>query len=181
MKKSIKISMLFLGMVWLLAGCEIMDDDFSNLFEEPDTPEEEKPKFVVTVNEMIKYPRATTLEREISTFSGRSTWINVNPFITSRNIKKIILLPCKDKPDFYDLKVNIDRAGRIMWLALCEQSKIKRFGVVIDGVLYRRFEPERLASDEDDWAVIRGPFDKSTAEALKKAAPKNYKIMNGED
>jgi hypothetical protein len=68
-----------------------------------------------------------------------------------------------------------------MWIALCEQAKIKHFGVVIDGVLYRRFEPERLSSDEDDWGVIKGPFDKSTAEGIKKAAEKNYKIMNNEE
>lgn len=178
MKKKWKIAAFFLGLIWILAGCEVLDDDFSDLFKEPETPEEEKPKFVITVNEVVKYPRATRLEKEISTFSGRTIWINVNPFVSSRNIKSIKLIPCKDKPNFYDLQVNIDRGGRIMWIALCEQTKVNQFGVVIDGVLYRRFEPERLSSDEDNWAIIKGPFDKVTAESLRDAAKNNYKLLN---
>jgi hypothetical protein len=75
MKKNFKWFAVLMCLSCFLTGCEIMDDDFSDLFKEPDTPEEEQPKFVITVNEIIKYPRATKLEREIATFSGRTIWI----------------------------------------------------------------------------------------------------------
>ena len=56
-----------------------------------------KPQYVLSVHQIVKNPRANMLEKKIPTFSGRTIWVNVNPFIHSRNIKKIELIERKDQ------------------------------------------------------------------------------------
>jgi len=166
--------LLFLALTFI-SGCDSMDD----LMKE-EVDEDSKPKTVMTINMLVEYPRATMVEREIITFSGRKVWINTNPFLHSKYIQEIELTPSGDKPGYFDLLLKLDSTGKNMWVALVEESKINRFGVIIDGIFYRTCDPVRMKSDDDndEWVTLKGPYDQKTAEKLKKHAKKNYEILN---
>jgi hypothetical protein len=166
------VAMLFI----LTTGCETLKelelDDFK------DTEEiSRKPRYVVTINQIVRYPRSKAIEKKIITFSGRSVWININPFLHSRHIQEIKLKPNKRKPEFYDLLLKLDRSGKIMWIALTEECKTNTFGVIVDGVFYRKFEPVKMKTDESDWVIMKGPFDAITAKKIQEYAKKNYKLL----
>ena len=167
---------LFL-LLMLVSGCEIMDMD--EIMKEK-VDEDTKPKTVLTVNMIVDYPRVTVIEREILTFSGRKVWINTTPFLHSKYIEDIELVPSKDKPDYFDLLLKLDATGRNIWISLVEEAKINRFGVVIDGIFYRTCEPMRMKTDDDsdEWVMLKGPYDPTTANRLKKNAKNNYKLLN---
>lgn len=94
MKRTYVFMLMFTATVVLLTSCKIIQQ-----MEEDDLKRKmmEKPQYVISVHQIVKHPRATMLEMKIPTFSGRAIWINVNPFIHSRNIRKIELIERKDQ------------------------------------------------------------------------------------
>ena len=148
------------------------------------TGEMPEPKNVITINEIIKYPRAKKIEKEIATFSGRTIWININSFIHSNVVKKVELLP-RDGGKYYDLKLFLNRKGRLRWMQLSAGYRKEPLAFVIDGTFYRSFTPKPMVGDydnnEDTYVVIEGPFDKGTADALVESAPSNFLYYNDED
>lgn len=170
---NILIFVTTLALVTFITGCETLDEAFK-----PEPTEAEKAKFVISINEVVEYPRARQLEREIETFNGRTVWINMNTFLHSRDIEAIKLIPSKDKDGFFDLSLKLTRKGKVMWISLVEEVKSKKFGVIIDGTFYRMFQPEKLITDEDEWVIMKGPYDPTTAKAIEKNAVSNYKRFN---
>jgi len=169
-----------LASAMLIAGCKLQDK-WDKMFG--DLP---KPKNEITINQIIKYPRARKIERQIETFSGRTIWININSFIHSNVIKKIELAPNKSKNGFYDLKLFMNRRGRLRWMQLSTGFKNQPLAFVIDGIFYRSFIPKPMVGDYDNdenttYVVIEGPFDKGTAEALVKSAPTNFTYFYDND
>jgi hypothetical protein len=169
-----------LASAMLIAGCKLQDKWDKMLGDLP------KPKNEITINQIIKYPRARKIERQIGTFSGRTIWININSFIHSNVIKKIELAPNKSKNGFYDLKLFMNRRGRLRWMQLSTGFKNQPLAFVIDGIFYRSFIPKPMVGDYDNdenttYVVIEGPFDKGTAEALVKSAPTNFTYFNDND
>lgn len=170
------LNFLFSGVAFallFLTGCETFDDALK-----PEPTDAEKAKFVISINEVVEYPRARQLEREIETFNGRTIWINLNTFIHSRDIELVKLIPSKEKDGFFDLSLKLTRKGKVMWISLCEEVKTKKFGVIVDGTFYRMFQPEKLVSEDDEFVTLKGPFDPTTAKAIEKNAPLNYKKFN---
>ena len=175
MKINLKLIVLASILASFSLGCETID--FEEMMKPPEDTES-KPKTVMSVHKIVKYPRALDLEKEIIAFSGRKVWINKNPFLHSRHIQDIQLIPCEGRPNYFNLRLKLDRSGKIMWIALCEQTRINEFGVVVDGIYYRLFKPERIFSEESDWVVLNGPYDKISANSLKDNAKNNYKLLN---
>ncbi len=171
------ITMFMLLSCMLLTGCKLKTDWDRMLGNLP------KPKNEITINQIIQYPRAKKIEKQIGTFSGRTIWINVNAFIHSSVIKKIELMPNKKKRGFYDLKLFMNRRGRLRWMQLSAGFKSEPLALVIDGTFYRSFLPKAMVGDYDTdeqttYVVIEGPFDKGTADALVESAPSNFTFYN---
>jgi len=162
---------------FLAVSCETWDEVIE---DKPDNPKD-KLVYVLTVHEIVKYPRAQQLEMEIPSFSGTPVCVNANYFLHSKNVPKIDIVEIKDNPGFYDINLTLDRRGRMLWTSLAVNFRAKQIGFVIDGVFYRAFIPEQLDDDNDMVVKIKGPFDTSTAMGLKKNAEKNYKVYNGKD
>ncbi|OGV47736.1 MAG: hypothetical protein A2017_16195 [Lentisphaerae bacterium GWF2_44_16] len=166
------LSFLFISILLFTVSCETLEEALKDRTKEEEMNELQ---YIFSINEVIDYPRATGLEREITSFSGKKLWINVNPFIHSRDVEEIKKVP-SEKPGFFDLQLKLTRRGRIMWTALTEQVRVTKFGVIIDGVFYRTFEPERIPKPEEaEWAAVKGPFDAVTADGLIKYAKSNFK------
>jgi len=145
-----------------------------------------EPQNQITIHQIVKYPRAERIEREISTFSGRTICININSFLHSNSIKKIELVPRGPNGKYYDLKLFLNRKGRLHWMSLSNGFKGEKVAFVIDGIFYRSFTPNQMVGDYDTddgstYVLIEGPFDKGTADTLVEWAPKNYQFYHDED
>lgn len=169
---------IFVFMVIFIFGCT---PKIKKLLGQLPEPENE-----ISIHQIIKYPRAKTIERQIPTFSGRKIWININNFIHSNLIKRIELIPRSKSGKYYDLKLFMNRKGRLHWMSLSNGFKNEPVAFVIDGIFYRSFLPKPMVGDYDTnedttYVIIEGPFDKGTAEALAEWAPKNFIYYNDED
>ena len=146
----------------------------------------DKPEYVITINKIVKYPQAKDIEQQIATFSGRTVWINIQSYIHSNAIKEIELVPRNGSQNFFDLKLFMNRKGRMRWMQLSAGFKNEPLAFVIDGTFYRSFIPKPMVGDYDaddnsTYVIIEGPFDKGTAEALKEWAPKNFLYFNDDE
>lgn len=135
-----------------------------------------KPEFQLSVNEIIKYPRASKIEKEISTVTGEKMWINVSPLLHSSAIKKVDLSPTDKSETSFDLILTLDNHGKIIWMQLSNQFANGRLAFIIDGICYKTFTPEMLAMNQDDEPIVRikGPFEKTIAEKIVEKSEKNY-------
>ncbi len=164
----------------LMNGC----DEFKEAWEDAMTPtksafgEEYQPKYVMSLYQVVKYPRAGDLEAEISTFDGKKLWINTNQFFSSKQIKDIKLIPRTDRPDCYDLALQLDERGSRIWTMMSLQFRDDPVAMLIDKYFQCTFNPQPLDSDEESWVVIKYPFDQVTAQGLQKYAKQNYKYFN---
>lgn len=151
-----------------IVGCETMD-----------IPDEKRDtRYVLSFHEVIKYPRFKDLERKIVSFDGRVFWINRNQFFHSRHIKKVDLIPSKDRKGYYDLSLTLDYSGTIKWVQLSMHFRYKKLALLVDGHFYKLYVPDQLAHEEDRTVLLTGPFDKVTAGGVKKYARKNYFFFN---
>jgi len=166
----------------LVSGCEIekwaRSDDKGASAEDKD---DSQPHYVISVNEIVKYPRAEQLEREVATYDGRTIWVNTNPYLHSRNIETIELVPDPDQKGFYHLKCKLNRRGKMLWMQMAAQFANRQMAFLVDGVFYRAFTPQPLQNEEVGTVIIDGPFDVYTAKTLQKYAPANYKIFSPDD
>lgn len=165
------IVLSLLGTIW---GCKPED---MRKFQEILKQELPEPKRIITINSIVDYPRAKELEKEIDTFTGRKIWINTNSFIHSKSIEDIELVPRDPEGHFYDLKLKLSNHGRLIWMQLSAGYNFRKLGFVVDGLFYRSFTPRPMKKD-DKFAVIEGPFDRFTAEEIKKYAKSNFDYFN---
>ena len=144
-----------------------------------------KPVNVMMINQIVKYPMAKRIERKISTFSGQEIWINTNSLMHSDMVKKIEIVARDPEGKFYDLKLFLNRKGRLRWLQLSNAFSHDKLGLIIDGVFYRSFTPTSMVGEFDDaektFVIINGPFDKGTAQSLKIHSEDNYLYYNDDD
>jgi len=159
----------------LIGGCEF--EKWASEEKGAEDKDDGQPHYVITINEMVKYPRAEQLEREIPTFDGRTIWVNTNPYLHSRNIESIELIPAPDQKGFYHLKCKLNRRGKMLWMQLSAQFANRQVAFLVDGVFYRAFTPQPIQNEESMEIIIEGPFDVYTAKTLQRFAPINYKIF----
>ncbi|MBI4832346.1 MAG: hypothetical protein HY801_12515 [Candidatus Lindowbacteria bacterium] len=140
-----------------------------------------KPKYVLTINDFVKYPRAQMNEKEVPTSDGRGIWINTNHFISSKSIQSLEPIPSKTSPGYYDLKLKLDRHGALSWMNLSVQSGYKPLALMIDDIYVRSIIIKQATTQEDTEVMIEGPFDKLFSEKLAKFAPLNYKFYHPQE
>ena len=177
MKYLTSINFITLALISIImSGCR--PDDMEKIGEifKKELP---KPHRILTVNSIVKYPRAKDLEKEIKTFNGGKVWINTNSYIHSKSIKEVELVPRDPESNFYDLKLKLTNHGKLIWMQLSTGYSFQQLGLVVDGLFYRTFTPKPIEKDSD-FAIIEGPFDKYTAEQIKKYAKTNFEFFNQE-
>jgi hypothetical protein len=184
-----KLFSTFLSITFLLtiilgiSGCKGYNELIKSLEDvnNEDAASSDKPEFVITIHSIVKYPRGTKLERRITGYSGRSIWININPFLHSRNIEDIQLIPDPIHKSFKNIRIKLNRRGRLMWMQLSVEFKNKPLALVIDGMFYRLFTPTLVIDEKQRWVTIKGPIDEVTAKALQKHAKTNYEYYHQND
>ena len=182
MMKKLFLCMLSAALV-IAAGCDTMKVlENTELFNENNLVQ--TPEYVLSFHEVVKYPKAEMLEREMETLKGESIYININSYLHSRIIKKVDLVPIKGATGAYDLSITLDKRGKMLWGNLSLQFKKQKVAMLVDGIVYRTFVPEPMPMDplapEEPEAVvlIRGPFDANTAGNIVKHSETNYKSFN---
>lgn len=179
MKKMIFSALCTLSALLLLPSCDTLktlENMQSSEFLNPSVFET-TPDYVLSIHEVVRYPRSEELEQEVTTFDGKRIYINTNSMIHSRNISKIEITLNKKDPQFCDLKLTLDRRGKMLWGNLAISFKGREVALVIDGVLYRIFKPAQLG-EEAEAVIMTGPFDRNTALNIAKNSEKNYGIFN---
>lgn len=164
----------------VLSGCEQFKEAWADATDPNASSWGKKyePKYVMALFQIVKYPRAGELESEITTFDGEKIWINTNQFFSSKHVKEIKLLPRADRPDTYDIALNLDDRGCRIWTILANEFRGKEILMMLDGYYQCRFSPQPLSSEEATWVVIQHPFDEVTARGLEKYAKENYEHFN---
>ena len=157
--------------VLFMSGCEILEESMQD-------DEKNKPKYILSLHEIVKYPRSNDLERKVVAFDGTEYWVNSNQFFHSRHIEAAKLVPSKTRKGYYDLLLKIDYSGIIKWIQLSMHFRHKKLALLIDGQFYSVYTPEQLADEHDKWVLLTGPFDKITATGIQKYAHKNYVKFN---
>ncbi len=155
--------------VLFISGCEILEDSAN---------EAQKPKYILSLHEIIQYPRSKDLEQKIVAFDGTEYWINTNQFFHSRHIQEVKLVPSKTRKDYYDLLLKIDYSGIVKWIQFSMHFRHKQLALLVDGQFYSLYTPDQLADEDDKWVLLTGPFDKITAGGIQKYAHKNYIKFN---
>lgn len=180
MKKFFLFALAAFSFMMLGSGCDL--DKAIQEMEDSLNPTD--PEYVISVHRIIKYRRGEDLEREIDTFSGRTVCVNVNPFLHTRNIKKVDLVPRPNDQGFFDLLLHLDKRGQMLWSSVAIQYRGEKMGLVVDGVFYRAFMPAIPNPDDIDektgsvTVVLEGPIDQATANSIQKFSEKNYKYYN---
>lgn len=177
--KFLAAGMAMLSLAILLTGassCErFLEDPEKFIAAETD----KTPHYVVTIHEIIAYPRGNMLELNVDSFFGGSVCVNRNHFLHSRDIQKIEMTPRPGNPDFFDLKITLSQRGRKLWSALAVvRAENKQTAFLIDGMYYRSIEPVMITDPETAVVLLEGPFDPATAKGLTANAERNYRIFN---
>lgn len=160
-------------------GCEIFEEAMHGDYASEDpTSEDYEPRFVVGVFEIIRYPRATTLEKEIATTDGRRIWINTNPLFSSRRIRSAKAVPRPGNPDVCDLEFRIDRMGKTQWQLLSDGHRGERLVLMVDSRHVGYFVPESAGYGNAEWVRLRVGMDPYTARGVAKFAKKNFSFYN---
>jgi len=179
-RKIVKIFCLA-GVVFSLCGCEYfveaMDAENAKAADDP-TSDNYQARFVVGIFSIIEYPRASRLERELTTASGEKIWINRNQYFGSNHIKEAKVVARPGNPDICDLKFKMDRPGRTQWEILAGNHRGEEVVLVVDGRHMANFVPAEPDEDNRNWVTLRVGIDPYTAKGVAKYAKKNYTFYN---
>lgn len=177
MKKTFKF-LLLLASIFLLASCDTLttlenmgNNDIFNA-----STLTENPEYVISIHQIIPYPRGLGIEREVTTFTGGKLIINSHAEAHSRHFPKVEMIPNPKNPYACDLKVKLDRLGKMLWGQLSLNHRGEQMALVVDGIMYRQFTP-RILGDDAEFIIIDGPFDRNTAGLIAKHSETNYKIF----
>jgi hypothetical protein len=170
-----------LALIFGCCGCELLEEAMNGENGwDTDNPNSDdyRPRFVVGVFSIVRYPRATDLERPIQDLDGREIYINGNQNFSSKNLRdaKIVVRP--GNPELCDLKFKLDRRGVIQWQILAGRHRNEQVAFVVDGKLLARFIPEISEEENDVWVFLRVGIDHFHAKNIVKYAKKNYVFYN---
>ncbi len=164
-----------------LCGCDSLKiDESEEAFDNKASSSifDKKPKYVISFHEIIKYPRASDIERPIDTLDGKKVYININQFVHSSDIMDARLIKLPNNKDYYNLRLRFSRSGAIRWHSMAINFKGREVAMLLDGNYLTSLIAQPLEDDEDEWVVIRGPFDAVTARGIMHNAARNYGIYN---
>lgn len=171
------IMVLFFG-----TGCELLKEaweaDMEYSSSNPNS-EDYRARFVIGIFNVVKYPRATELEREISRSDGSSVWINANQRFDSKRIRDARAIPRPGNPDLCDLQFRLDNEGKNHWQMLVASAKGEPVVMMVDSRYVGAFIPEIGRGNDDlKWVTVRIGVDSYTARGIVKTAKKNYIHFN---
>lgn len=169
--------LLAAALLLVLTSCET----FKKKAKTEDGEEITEPKWTFTVNEIVRYPRASMLEKEVPSFDGRTVWVQKHYPLSSRNVKSIELIPLPNKPGYYNLKLQVDQRGSRASTVLSNKLTGTSQGALIDNMFYRVVEIEKPTGKDEEFVVLKGPFDEIIAQKLKNFAVPNYKLFHYEE
>lgn len=163
----------------LFCGCEVLEEAIHESYASEDpTSDDFEPRFVVGAFEIVRYPRALTLEKEITAVDGQSMWINANPLFSSRRIRSARAVPRPGNPDVCDLEFRIDRMGKTQWQMLSDGHRGEALALMVDSRHVGNFVPESTGYGNAEWVRVRVGMDPYTARGVAKFAKKNYAHFN---
>ena len=174
------IPLTALALVFGTCGCEIIEEalEAGALDTENPNSDDYRPRFVVGVFSIVRFPRANDLEKPVQDLEGREIYINANQNFSSKNLKdaKIVIRP--GNPELCDLKFKLDRRGKIQWELLAGKHRDEQVAFVVDGKLISRFIPEFDDESGSTWVYLRVGIDHFHAKNIVKYAKKNYIFYN---
>jgi len=184
MLRTMKLLVIFAA--FAVAGCESLNlswDDILGRDKNGNTTAESatgkyEPKYAMTFHQVVEYPRAESIEKEVVTFDGKKLYINSNFFVSSREVIRAKMIERKDQKDFYDLSLNLSRRGKMRWMNMVVNFRNSEIAIMLDGMYYRSFTPEVITDEDTEWVLVPGPFDPVTAKGIVKYAEKNYDYYN---
>jgi hypothetical protein len=167
-------------LVFGCCGCEIIEEALEAGKLDTDNPNSDdyRPRFVVGIFSIVQYPRATDLEKPIQDLDGREIYINANQNFSSKNLKDARIVVRPGNPELCDLKLKLDRRGKIQWQLLAGRFRDEQVAFVVDGKLLARFVPELPEDENDAWVFLRVGIDHFHAKNIVKFAKKNYVFFN---
>lgn len=178
--KNLVLSALFACSMMFCGGCEIFREALNESYSS-DAPDSEdfNVRFNIGIFQIVKYPRAAMLEKEIDTPDG-SICINTNALFSSKRIRQARAIPRPGNPDLYDLEFRLDRMGKNQWMMLHGTSRGEELVLMVDNRYVGVFVPENLEHGSQDWIHVRIGVDNYTARGIVKYAKKNYEFYNPE-
>ena len=183
MKKILNLIFLPLLLIMFAAGtggCEIIEEALEAGALDTDNPNSDdyRPRFVIGIFSIVQYPRATDLEKPIRDLDGREIYINANQNFSSKNLKDARIVVRPGNPELCDLKLKLDRRGKIQWQLLAGRFRDEQVAFVVDGKLLARFVPELPEDENDTWVFLRVGIDHFHDKNIVKFAKKNYVFFN---
>ena len=173
-------ALLIIGSL-LSGGCEIFKEALQESYASEDPNSEEyETRFNLGVFQVINYPRATNLEREIDIGNGETICINTNALFHSKRIRAARAIPRPGNPELYDLEFRLDRMGKTQWMMLHGTNRGREVVMMVDNRFAGVFVPESLDDGAKDWVSIKIGVDAYTARGIVKFAKKNYEYYNPE-
>jgi hypothetical protein len=170
LSKGIKFSLATVIGLFLFTSCELLNNTGK------------VPNWTVSVNAVVKYPRASMGEKEVPSFDGRPIWVRKHYEFSSKSIKNIVSVPLEDKPGYYKLKLDLDKHGSLVAMRLCNDPAHDPWALLINGIYYRNVEFTNSALNDDYTKIeLSGPFDKTVAHFLEGYASKNYEYYHKND
>ncbi len=173
------LGFLTLGMI---SGCaeikEFIEDVEESSYSENPNSDNFKPRYVIAICSIVKYPRAGDLEQEVQSLDGKSIWINTNQNFSSKYIKDAKVLPRPGDPNVCDLQFKLDRLGKLQWQILAGMHIEQQVAFIVDGIYYTGFVPEPPKSEQNNWVTLRVGINPYTAKGIAKFAKKNYTYYN---
>lgn len=178
---------LLCGIVLLFAvsGCEIIRDAIEAEMEygvsDRGSSDEFRPRFVIAVCSIVKFPRALWIEQEVD-FKGERLWINKNQLFDSKRVRRARAVPRPGNPDVCDLELMLDATGKNHWQMLVAASRGQAVALMIDQRCVATFVPEMPETEDDrfEWVKLRVGLDSYTARGVVRYAPKNHDHYNPE-
>ncbi len=179
------LNLIFLPLLLIMfatgtGGCEIIEEALEAGALDTDNPNSDdyRPRFVIGIFSIVQYPRATDLEKPIRDLDGREIYINANQNFSSKNLKDARIVVRPGNPELCDLKLKLDRRGKIQWQLLAGRFRDEQVAFVVDGKLLARFVPELPEDENDTWVFLRVGIDHFHAKNIVKFAKKNYVFFN---
>ena len=163
------------------SGCEIFREALEESYSSEDPASDDfESKFNIGVFQIVKYPRASILEKEINVDEHNTVCINTNALFSSKRIRQARAIPRPGNPDVYDLEFRIDRMGKTQWMVMHGSARGNEVVMMVDNRFVGFFHPQELVDGNKDWVKIRIGVDNYTAKGIVKFAKKNYEYYNPE-
>ena len=183
--KTIPVLFPLITVLFFCTGCELLKEaweaDMEYSSSNPNS-EDYRARFVIGIFNVVKYPRATELEREISRSDGSSVWINTNQRFDSKRIRDARAIPRPGNPDLCDLQFRLDNEGKNHWQMLVASARGNAVALMVDQRCVGTFVPEMpdSASDRITWVKLRIGVDPYTARGVVRFARSNHEHFNPE-